>query len=221
MRTPRQRNRSVGKAAGLAVWFLCLVVGFAESGNARSAASAQMMSHFAIADFDGDSQPDIARVQVAQSSSSGTRYWIDFQLSSGPRHALGLITAPTGGLQILSRDVNGDNFLDVILTTTWTNRPVAVLLNDGHGRFTRSDPSDVPSATWSVEDRWICAMVEIKDAAAALLWRFLSGDCEGDGGVASPRLLVRLLVAPASQNPYFFSANSFLGRAPPFFSLSI
>jgi hypothetical protein len=217
IRTPHQRNRSVGKTAGQTFLFLCLVMGFAESGNARSVPSAQVTSSFAIADFDGDSRPDLATVRVAQSSSVSTRYWIDLQLSSGPRHALGIITAPTGGLQISSRDVNGDNFLDVIVTTSWTNRPVAVLLNDGHGNFTRSDSSAVPSAVWSSEDSWTCAIVEIKDSAAALLSRCLSGDCEGAAALALPQSVVGLLVASASQNPHFFSASSFLVRAPPSF----
>ena len=77
---------------------------------------------------------DLGTVQVGQRSSWDTHYWIAFQLSRGSRQILG-VTAPTGGLQITSRDVNGDSFLDVVVTTAWTNRPVAVLLNDGQGNL--------------------------------------------------------------------------------------
>src|SRR6202022_1397424 len=98
----------------------------------RSAAPAAEEVHFAIADFDGDSQPDIATVQVGQANSFHTRYWIAFKLSTGASSPVG-IPAPTGGVRITSRDMNGHNFLDVVVTTAWSDRPVTVLLNDGHG----------------------------------------------------------------------------------------
>src|SRR6266851_4448472 len=135
MKALRQMHFSWSKAVTTAFAFLCLVLVFASRGSAAPgvaqsgpASSLQVTSQFAIADFDGDRRPDLATVQVGQGCSWHTHYWIAFQLSGGSRQTLG-ITAPTGGLQITSRDVNGDNFLDVIVTTAWTNRPVAVLLN--------------------------------------------------------------------------------------------
>jgi hypothetical protein len=164
----------------------------------------------------GDRRPDLATVQAGQISSSDTRYWIGFQLSSGSRQTLG-ITAPTGGLRIMSRDVNGDDFLDIIVTTAWTNQPVTVLLNDGHGNFTQSGPSAFASAFRTSETGWTCTSVEIKDGTAVILSRNLHGDCDEDCSINSPPYVIGRPVPWASLNPYFFAVVSSLGRAPPSF----
>ncbi len=74
-------------------------------------------SYFAIADFDGDQKPDLATIEVQKGSSSRTTlYSIRFQLTAGIAQVFG-VTAPSGGLQIVARDLNGDNALDVLVTT--------------------------------------------------------------------------------------------------------
>jgi hypothetical protein len=181
----------------------------------RPISSAQAAPQFAIADFDGDSLPDFAIVQAGQSGSSDTRYWILFRLSTGLRQTVG-ITAPAGGLQLASRDVNGDSFLDVVVTTAWTNRPVAVLLNDGRGSFARSDPSAFRGAFWDSTSSWIRKTAEIKDSAAALLPRHPSGVCEASE-IYSPRKVFGVLV-PLALEPFRLSLVApFLSRAPPRF----
>jgi len=118
------------------------------------AASFGSSQSFSVADFDGDSKPDLASVQYGTSDSTRTGYRIQLQLSTAGSQFF-QITAPIGGLQIVSRDVNGDNAPDLVLTTTWLRQPVAILLNDGHGSFTRVDPDAFPGAfsesgtTWS------------------------------------------------------------------------
>jgi hypothetical protein len=211
-----QRKYPVRKAAGLACMLLCWLVGLAERATASSAPAAQDTSHFAIADFDGDLRPDLATVEASQSGSLDARYSIAFQLSSGVRHTLS-ITAPIGGLRITSRDVNGDSFLDVVLTTAWTNRPVAVLLNDGHGNFTRSDLPGPPGIAGSSEADWTAGTVGIRDAAVVLGPRCFSGDCEQGGRVDSPRSGAGPLAARSPQNSLLSLAIAFHGRAPPFF----
>jgi len=98
---------------------------------------------FAIADFDGDQLPDLAVVQVDSYSSPNSKYSIRVQFSSGPGPAIG-IEAPFGGLRIDSRDVNGDDRSDLIVSTALESQVVAILVNDGHGGFVIVKPDLFP-----------------------------------------------------------------------------
>lgn len=227
MKTLRQGHLSWSSTISAVFAFLCVILGFAACGNAASTgpqswpvSSAQATSQFAIADFDGDRRPDLASVQVGQSSSWETHYWIAFQLSRGSRQILG-ITAPNGGLQITSRDVNGDSFLDVVVTTAWTNRPVAVLLNDGQGNFKASSPSAFPGGFSTSEKSRVSTTDDVKDATAVLFSRYPTGDCPASRRLSSPRNVTGRLVPWASGNSPFSPVVSFLGRAPPSFLLHI
>src|SRR5258708_28068766 len=102
----------------------CWLLGCSARGAAASALPAQAPTHFAIADFDGDSRPDLASVHVGQSSSRSTRYWIAFHLSGGTGQTLG-ITAPTRRLQNTTRHVKPDSFPHFILTTGFTTKTLA------------------------------------------------------------------------------------------------
>jgi hypothetical protein len=227
MKTLRQLNRSWFRVVSLDSAFLCVILGFAACGNAASTApqtwpvpSTQATSQFAIADFDGDHRPDLATVQIGHSDSWDTQYWIALQLSSGTRQTLG-ITAPTGGLRITSRDVNGDDFLDIVVTTAWTNRPVAVLLNDGQGNFRVLDPSAFSAAFTTSEQSCGAPTDEVKDASAVLPSRYRTGICP-DGREFSWSLNVTgLLIPRASRNSFSVVVVSFLGRAPPSFALHL
>jgi hypothetical protein len=221
IRTPNQLRFSWRSAFRLGFALLCLAGSggfvYAASAGLQSwpTTSTQVASQFAIADFDGDKQPDLATVHAGQSSSWSTLYWIAFQLSGGSRHMLG-ITAPTGGLRITSRDVNGDDFLDVVVMTAWTNRPVAVLLNDGRGNFSASSPSAFPAAFTTSEESWASITNEIKDATVLLLSRNLTGSCPQRARFSSPQNVRGLLVFGAAGNSLSPAVLSFLGRAPPF-----
>jgi hypothetical protein len=198
-------------AFGAFGWFL----GISGRNASACALPGQTLTHFAIADFDGDSRPDIASVHVGQGSPRSTRYWIAFHLSGGTGQTVG-ITAPTGGLQITSRDVNGDSFPDVIVTTAWTNKPVAILLNDGFGNFTFSNPSEFQSAFTACEASWGFATDEIRDVAAALLLsRSVPGDCQTEGRYAFPGGATRLFAARSKATSPSASVLAFIGRAPP------
>ena len=225
MKTLRQSSPSWSRTGYAALAFLCATLGLAPCANSAPGVSGSWRSssprvpfQFAIADFDGDRQPDLATIHVVQSNTSDTHYWIAFQLSGGSRQALG-ITAPTGGLQVTSRDVNGDDFLDVVVTTAWTNLPVAVLLNDGRGNFKASDPSAFPAAFQTSNESWTCVTEEMKDSVALLLSRYLTGDGEEASRVSSPRDVARLPTSWASDISTLIPIVSFLGRAPPSFVL--
>jgi hypothetical protein len=223
MKTSHQVSLSWSRAVSLAFALLCFT-GSAGSAHAASVgpqsgpSSTQVTSQFAIADLDGDTRPDLATVQAGVNRSCETRYWIAFELSSGPRQTLG-ITAPTGGLQITSRDVNGDSFLDVVVTTAWTNRPVAVLLNDGQGNFRASNPSAFPGAFTTSEKSWASTSDEVNDATAVLLSRYPTGNCSEGSRFSSLRNVTRQLVLRASRHLPYRPVVSFLGRAPPSFVL--
>jgi hypothetical protein len=128
--------------------FVVGLVGGAAAGadvsSAHTTSSAPGLS-FSIADFDGDLKPDLADVQAGQTDVSGTNYQIQLQLSATGRQTFRIV-APMGGLRIFASDVNGDNALDLVLTTKWLRQPVAILLNDGHGKFLPVEPDAFPEA---------------------------------------------------------------------------
>ena len=154
---------------------LCFVLGVSGRAAAESAFPPQAATPFAIADFDGDNRPDLASINIGQSNIHSTRYWIAFRLSGGARHTIG-ITAPSGGLEIIANDVNGDSFPDVVVSTAWTNKPVVILLNDGLGNFTVSSPSDFPNAFVTSEMFLSSATPDVRDATGLLLLRCPSGN---------------------------------------------
>jgi hypothetical protein len=102
-------------------------------------------TQFAIADFDGDRQPDLALVRITSDGSPTTQYSVDFNFSAGYKPAI-YIAGPSGGLQITPRDVNGDKFADLVFTSLLDSHFVAIFLNDGKGNFVAAKPSDFPGA---------------------------------------------------------------------------
>lgn len=107
--------------------------------------SIEFGSTFAIADFDGDDHADIATIQTRRNDTSGTEYWILLNLSSSGLRSI-RVPAPRGGLMIEARDVNNDHFVDLVLTTALSRRPLAILINDGWGGFSRVQASVFPDA---------------------------------------------------------------------------
>ena len=148
-------------------WALLLFLGFA-GGSARAAVdfqngpstSLRAGSQFAIADFDGDVRPDLASVQ-AELNNSGS-YWIQLQLSAVGKQSIRLV-APAGGLIIEARDVNGDHAIDLVLATAWSRQPVAILLNDGHGGFSRVESGKFPGAFAQSNTNWDSASNQAAD----------------------------------------------------------
>jgi hypothetical protein len=119
-----------------------------------------------------------------------------------------------GGLLIEARDVNGDNAVDLILATAWSNHPVAVLLNNGHGGFSQAEPASFPRAFSESKIKWTSVSYQATEAV---------GIPPQSGAGISPeaRCLVRDR-SPAGSIPASssgFLASPFLlsraGRAPP------
>ncbi len=215
----RQRGLPWSRAIRLGLLLSCLLTVFVPHGNAgnrpeNNFSPSPVPSEFAIADFDGDSRPDLASVHVSQSGSREARYLIDFRLTSGLPQTIG-VTAPEGGLHLRSSDVNGDSYPDVVVTTFWTNQPVAVLLNDGRGNFSESDPSAFPGAFTTSGSSRISKPDAIKDATAVLFSRYIPGRCEECEGVPSPLTAAGRLVTSDFLFAVLSRSNSFFGRAPP------
>jgi FG-GAP-like repeat len=210
----RNHKKFLQRAGLLAFAAFCWLVALAGQSTAAHPASAQALAHFAIADFDGDNHPDLATVNIGQSSARNTRYWIAFHLSGRSNQTVG-ISAPAGGLQITSRDVNGDSFPDVIVTTAWTNKPVAILLNDGLGNFTSSSPSEFQNAFTTSGASWTLATDEIRDATALPLIRSGLGDRREDGTSLSRGRTISLVFPLSYRVSVLASVAPFIGRAPP------
>lgn len=216
-----KRNRVLElAAAGVALLFLW-VFGLA-THSAAAATPAQgtpdpaiaSNSDFAIADFDGDRKPDLATVDLERFDSLNARYSIRFHLTAGGGQSIG-VAAPFGGLHIAARDVNGDDALDLIISTAWLHQPVAILLNDGHGQFTLASPAAFPATVWESSTGWEPKTNQVHENSALLRPGSSSRECKGWDGVSLPQQLPEQLSlldyrVPASPDRLFH-----FGRAPP------
>jgi hypothetical protein len=172
------------------------------------------LPQLAIQDFDGDRKPDIAEVRVERNDPHSTRYSINVRLTSGVDQSIGL-TAPFGGLQITPRDVNGDNALDLIVSTTLQNEPVAVLLNDGNGNFSKAEPTAFAGAFSHSNTSLYSASHQAVDAVGV--------PPQSDAGISGRADFLFYFRRRESSLPAVctgFPLNSFLsshaGRAPPY-----
>ena len=195
----------------------------AAAGTPDSSAAQSSSGHLAapvtIGDFDGDQRPDLITADIGQRSASRTVYRIAIELSSGARSTLNL-AAPEGGLQLTSRDVNGDDLLDVVVTTAWTSRPVAVLLNDGKGNFKELSPEQFPGVFPDSSSTVGATSDEIRDSLGAILPRYESIAFKPVALLDSP-YLARLQIPVSVCFSRVSRSSSFLGRAPPVSLLSL
>ena len=114
--------------------------------------SLQSLNHvgWAVADFDGDSRPDMA-VTKMEAQGAGYVYWLEFDLSTrragdSAQQAPGVPLAASSmfGLHLTPRDVDGDQNLDIVVTIGFERQPVAVWINDGQGGFEEGDLAAYP-----------------------------------------------------------------------------
>lgn len=207
----------------VAARFLCCLLFFfgvltnaasaADGPNGPAALPGPGLS-FSIADLDGDSKPDLASIETGKSDLTRTDYSIQLQLSAAGRQTFQIV-APVGGLRIVARDVNGDHTLDLVLITTSFAQPVAILLNDGHGSFSREDPAAFPEAFGESEANWASNIEHATDAIGTPP-QSREDICSEPDLFPHQRPLRRF--AASSDSPVGFGAffTSHLGRAPPF-----
>jgi hypothetical protein len=203
--------------------FLCvslvLVFGLVDRGTA-AAADAQSLPvasvgpgpQFAIADLDGDVRPDFVSIESGSKHSGTTNYSIQLQLSAVGRRFIQL-AAPAGGLRIETRDVNGDHAVDLVLATAWFNRPVAVFLNNGHGGFSRAEPTAFPGAFTESRTKWASGSNQAIGAVGV--------PSQSRGGISADDRRLRgrspteSIPAATSGFPVSSCLISHVGRAPP------
>jgi hypothetical protein len=102
-----------------------------------------------LADFDGDSRTDIAFAKPRGLANGVFHYQVEVLLSGRPRATFEVESGRAGGgLHIVARDVDGDQDLDLVITTEFSGEPVGVWINDGHGGFTPGDAAIYPASIW-------------------------------------------------------------------------
>jgi len=182
------------------------------SGSLHTATAIH--SQFAIADFDGDQLPDFATVQMGKMTGSAAHYFIQIELSRGTLQTVSLV-APLGGLEIILRDVNGDQALDLVVSAQWLKGPVAVLLNDGHGNFTVAAPGIYPSVAWDQAFHCTDSFEEIRDCAALPTLRTGFGKTAETGKLQAPRQSLERISLEEIRRPAVLATSSRFGRSPP------
>jgi len=172
-----------------------------------------------FADLDGDRQPDLALVELIGQRAETSNYFVRVKLREGAESAV-RVRGPFGGLRVSARDVNGDDSLDLIVTSNLDATFIRVLLNDGHGNFTMAEPGDFQ---WLEQEGGVV----------------LHGPAETQGDratLASPRSLHEDILVTGRDVDRGFSAQSFrrrdvspavrrvvfspFGRSPPDIALS-
>ena len=177
-------------------------------------------SSFAIADFDGDRRPDLATAEIERSDSRFARYLIRLQFAAAPGQSapsgqfIG-ITGAFGLPHISAIDVNGDHALDLVITAAGQQQPIAILLNDGRGRFSMANPSDFPAAALDSPWRLAAAGHQIQDAAVLIPSRTPQAETQNPQHAFVPRQLAESRFSTSRGFPPDPLHSSPLGRAPP------
>jgi hypothetical protein len=199
---------------------LCAIFCFGTRGTGLSAQKVEAFAHgaaaahFAIGDFDGDNRPDLATVETGLIGASHARYWIGFRMSAGTQQMIG-VNAPVGGLEIVSRDVNGDNVIDLVVSAAWLKSPVAVLVNDGHGNFTIRDPAAFSAALINPSRTLDSPKQQSPDIALVLSLRLSSNDFVVNERIAPNADRSQKVLPHGSLRNVFPLAVRSSGRAPP------
>jgi hypothetical protein len=186
----------------------------AEAAQGTSGGASGFSPRFAIADFDGDHKPDLATVQVVREAALDSFYSIRLQLSAGEESAIG-IAGPQGGLRLSPQDVNGDDAMDLVVTTAMDSHFVAVLLNDGHGKFTLAKAGAFPSIECENKIRLVTVQEPAGECVALQFTRSTFGiEVLDDSGTGPERKSRFSLIGDYNANlPDVRAAKP--GRSPP------
>jgi hypothetical protein len=214
------RGASLKRILWISLYLFCgfFCRGTAKAADIRRALSTPVGSgsQLAIADVDGKLCPVSVSVQVGSGGfSTTTTYRIQVQFGELERQSI-QVDAPAGGLWIVPRDINnGNHFIDLVVVTAWFRNPVAILINDGRGRFSKVEPTTFPEVFTDFSTNWGCASGQIAEAVCVAP-QSRSCMCLEASGLPNVRQHANSLSSPRPG----FLFRSFLislgGRAPPF-----
>jgi hypothetical protein len=207
------------------VLLLFAVFIFALPASALGAGQRSIATHLlrsgtpAVADLDGDQQPDLASGIKTGHTSAGYSYRVDLDLSRNPNgKSFSVLSQEPNGLNIQAIDVDGDHDLDLVITNRWSMQPIGVWINDGSGSFTPGDLDQYGSRIWetsqSVHSSHLTSNVVLQNE-----WRRL------DISLGSERFgfglsdLGQRPVSPVSVNTSRIPLGSAQLRAPPISNL--
>lgn len=218
-RTSPSDNRRLSRISFLWIaLFLALGIAGSSTSEAADIRSAPLISvgpgpQFTIADFDGDLRPDLVSVRSELNSSATTQYWIELQLSATRRQSIQVV-GPFGGLLIEARDLNGDHAVDLVLSSRGKRESLAVLLNDGHGHFSKADPTSFAGAVSKSETSLESPPNHVSDTAGVPPQSRTGFFLKARPRAHLRQSTVAILVADAGFLPSSF-VISHAGRAPP------
>jgi hypothetical protein len=124
------------------------------------------------------------------------------------------VNGPVGGLEIASRDVNGDNIVDLVVSAAWLKSPVAVLVNDGHGNFTVHDPIAFSAALTNPSTALDSPNRQDSDRAVTVSARTSSDFVASERAAPSTKDSEKFLTSNSLRNDFSLAVCS-SGRAPP------
>lgn len=158
-----------------------------------------------VGDFNGDGYPDIAVIDVAESSTGYSRVGVILNDGTGdfkPAVTYALSGYSTAGIAV--GDLNGDGKLDLVVPYNWASS-VAVLLGVGDGTFTQ--PPDVALGTLGTQPECVTDLSGQFCPAAVTL-----ADVNGDGNTD----IIATLDSGGGQDIVILPGTGTVGGVPSF-----
>lgn len=219
---PRQRRVHMFRCPALTLWALWALSGACLASETAIPPTLQLPTApslrdqgIAVGDLDGDSRPDLAIVRPEGLGPQGFQYRIELDLTTRAAPTFFSVSAERGGLRIFPRDVNGDGYLDLVITSAWSLAPVGVWINDGRGGFTEHDPAAYPRSIWT-ESSGISSNTPQETLQASVPQSYRTWlDFSLSSYLRNELIIDHLLLLPATDRPSGPAVSRPSTRGPP------